>query len=193
VLLLPEAHDYLKRTRHPAARIRHPLRWQGLLPHLHACPAGAGAGSRRCWCRLLPAGPSDRRVQRDRWSSRRRTRSTPHTSPRTATSLTTASTTSSRQQPTTRPSNPVVGWLAGGLNHHIVHHLCPVCLPHPLRSAHRIVQADRRRVRRSLSAASHHDPCDLASSDTFEATRKRNAEVLHRLHRFASERSLQHT
>lgn len=28
-------------------------------------------------------------------------------------------------------SNPVVGWLAGGLNHHIVHHLCPfVCHTH---------------------------------------------------------------
>jgi linoleoyl-CoA desaturase len=27
--------------------------------------------------------------------------------------------------------NPVVGWLAGGLNHHIVHHLCPfVCHTH---------------------------------------------------------------
>jgi linoleoyl-CoA desaturase len=28
-------------------------------------------------------------------------------------------------------SNPVVGWLAGGLNHHIAHHLCPfVCHTH---------------------------------------------------------------
>jgi linoleoyl-CoA desaturase len=28
-------------------------------------------------------------------------------------------------------TNPVVGWLAGGLNHHIVHHLCPfVCHTH---------------------------------------------------------------
>lgn len=28
-------------------------------------------------------------------------------------------------------SNPVVGWLTGGLNHHIVHHLCPfVCHTH---------------------------------------------------------------
>jgi linoleoyl-CoA desaturase len=28
-------------------------------------------------------------------------------------------------------SNPLVGWLAGGLNHHIVHHLCPfVCHTH---------------------------------------------------------------
>ncbi len=28
-------------------------------------------------------------------------------------------------------NNPVVGWLAGGLNHHIVHHLCPfVCHTH---------------------------------------------------------------
>lgn len=28
-------------------------------------------------------------------------------------------------------SNPVVGWLVGGLNHHIVHHLCPfVCHTH---------------------------------------------------------------
>jgi linoleoyl-CoA desaturase len=28
-------------------------------------------------------------------------------------------------------ANPVVGWLAGGLNHHIVHHLCPfVCHTH---------------------------------------------------------------
>ncbi len=28
-------------------------------------------------------------------------------------------------------SNPIVGWLAGGLNHHIVHHLCPfVCHTH---------------------------------------------------------------
>jgi linoleoyl-CoA desaturase len=27
--------------------------------------------------------------------------------------------------------NPLVGWLAGGLNHHIVHHLCPfVCHTH---------------------------------------------------------------
>jgi linoleoyl-CoA desaturase len=27
--------------------------------------------------------------------------------------------------------NPVVGWLAGGLNHHIAHHLCPfVCHTH---------------------------------------------------------------
>jgi linoleoyl-CoA desaturase len=28
-------------------------------------------------------------------------------------------------------TNPVVGWLAGGLNHHVVHHLCPfVCHTH---------------------------------------------------------------
>jgi linoleoyl-CoA desaturase len=28
-------------------------------------------------------------------------------------------------------ANPIVGWLAGGLNHHIVHHLCPfVCHTH---------------------------------------------------------------
>jgi len=28
-------------------------------------------------------------------------------------------------------SSPLVGWLAGGLNHHIVHHLCPfVCHTH---------------------------------------------------------------
>jgi linoleoyl-CoA desaturase len=28
-------------------------------------------------------------------------------------------------------TNPLVGWLAGGLNHHIVHHLCPfVCHTH---------------------------------------------------------------
>jgi linoleoyl-CoA desaturase len=28
-------------------------------------------------------------------------------------------------------ANPVVGWLTGGLNHHIVHHLCPfVCHTH---------------------------------------------------------------
>jgi linoleoyl-CoA desaturase len=28
-------------------------------------------------------------------------------------------------------SNPLVGWLAGGLNHHIAHHLCPfVCHTH---------------------------------------------------------------
>ena len=27
--------------------------------------------------------------------------------------------------------NPVVGWLVGGLNHHVVHHLCPyVCHTH---------------------------------------------------------------
>jgi linoleoyl-CoA desaturase len=27
--------------------------------------------------------------------------------------------------------NPLVGWIAGGLNHHVVHHLCPfVCHTH---------------------------------------------------------------
>ena len=37
-------------------------------------------------------------------------------------------------------SNPVVGWLAGGLNHHIAHHLCPfVCHTH-YASLTRIVQ-----------------------------------------------------
>ena len=45
--------------------------------------------------------------------------------------LTTACITSSRRQRIMRPDNPVVGWLAGGLNHHIAHHLCPfVCHTH---------------------------------------------------------------
>ena len=69
--------------------------------------------------------------------------------------------------------NPLVAWLAGGLNHHIVHHLCPfVCHTHyaPLT---RIVKTDRRGVSGSLSATSHHDAGNRASSDAFEATGKR--------------------
>ena len=53
-------------------------------------------------------------------------------------------------------TNPVVGWLTGGLNHHIAHHLCPfVCHTHyaPLT---RIVRETAARVRHSLPATSHH-------------------------------------
>src|SRR6202007_2021246 len=62
-------------------------------------------------------------------------------------------------------TNPLVGWLVGGLNHHIVHHLCPfVCHTHyaaltqivkqtaeeygiPYRQHPTMTQADRKRTR----------------------------------------------
>lgn len=60
-------------------------------------------------------------------------------------------------------SKPVVGWLTGGLNHHVVHHLCPyVCHTHyaPLT---RIVQRTAaefgisyRQNRTMTSAIRHH-------------------------------------
>jgi linoleoyl-CoA desaturase len=37
-------------------------------------------------------------------------------------------------------SNPVVGWLVGGLNHHIVHHLCPFACHTHYASLTRIVK-----------------------------------------------------
>ena len=50
----------------------------------------------------------------------------------------------------------------------------PFRLPHPLRSAHPDCEGDRRRIRSSLSATSHDDAGNPASSDTFEATGERN-------------------
>ena len=59
------SHDYLKRDQASAARIRHPLCGQGVLPHLHAHFAGGSAGeiasAGRCGVR---AGPFDRRFDR---------------------------------------------------------------------------------------------------------------------------------
>ena len=66
-------------------------------------------------------------------------------------------------------ANPLVGWFVGGLNHHIVHHLCPIRLPHPLRAAHANRGGDCRGVRCSLPATPHRDARHLASSDPAEA------------------------
>ncbi len=64
--------------------------------------------------------------------------------------------------------NPIVGWLAGGLNHHIVHHLQALtCVPHPLRPVDPDCEGNRRGVWGSLPTALHDGPGNLASSDTF--------------------------
>jgi cytochrome P450 len=125
-------HDYLTRTKHAPREIRHPLRQQGLLPHLHARPADLlPAPARAGWCSApsllvhLVVGLSVSLVFQ-----------TTHTVDTTyfpaergefdngvyhifATTADYAT------------DNPVVGWLTGGLNHHIAHHLCPfVCHTH---------------------------------------------------------------
>ena len=169
VLLLPlprlsEAHEA------SAAGIRHPLCGKSILRHLHADFAGRVAGEIASAGRVgFRAFPFDYRFERcaripDHAHGRQ------HVLPvQTATSSTTGiyhifATTADYATET-----PLVGWLVGGLNHHIVHHLCPfVCHTHyaPLT---RIVKQTAEEYRHSLSATSDHDAGDQTSSTTLEA------------------------
>jgi hypothetical protein len=173
VLFLP-THDYLKRTKASGAGIRHPLCGQGLLPHLHAHFAGGGAGEiASAGRRGVPAGPSDRRFVRiagipddahhrqhllSLGPRRVRQRRVSHLRDdgRLCDGKPARRLARRRAQPSHRPSS------------------VPFRVPHPLCSADPDCEGDRRRVWRSLSATSHHDAGNLASSDTFEATGKRN-------------------
>ena len=126
------SHDYLKRTKHPLRE--YVILFAGkafYLTYMLVLPVLVLGKSPLLVVGAFLAGPFDRRFDAYRWYSRRRTPSTAPTFPRTAVSLTTACITSSRQQPIMRRKTRLVGWLAGGLNHHIVHHLCPfVCHTH---------------------------------------------------------------
>ena len=126
------SHDYLKRTKHPRARIRHPLCGQRILPHLHAYFAGRVAGEIASAGRSgVRAGPFDHRFDRIAGIPDHAHRRQHLLSRRTASEFDNGVYHIFATTADYATENPLVGWLAGGLNHHIAHHLCPfVCHTH---------------------------------------------------------------